>query len=57
MLLTNADQADDDGDNDRVTLMTIHGAKGLEFKNVYVVGLEEGLFPSQTRKTIAMRHR
>ncbi len=46
-LLTNADQADDDDDNDRVTLMTIHGAKGLEFKNVYVVGLEEGLFPSQ----------
>lgn len=46
-LLTNADQADDDEDTDRVTLMTIHGAKGLEFKNVYVVGLEEGLFPSQ----------
>ncbi len=46
-LLTNADQGDDDDDNDRVTLMTIHGAKGLEFKNVYVVGLEEGLFPSQ----------
>lgn len=46
-LLTNADEADDDGDTDRVTLMTIHGAKGLEFKNVYVVGLEEGLFPSQ----------
>lgn len=46
-LLTNADEADDDGDNDRITLMTIHGAKGLEFKNVYVVGLEEGLFPSQ----------
>ncbi len=46
-LLTNADQSDDDDDTDRVTLMTIHGAKGLEFKNVYVVGLEEGLFPSQ----------
>ncbi|AEI48914.1 ATP-dependent helicase [Runella slithyformis] len=45
-LLTNADESDD-GDTDRVTLMTIHGAKGLEFKNVYVVGLEEGLFPSQ----------
>ncbi|AYQ33960.1 ATP-dependent helicase [Runella sp. SP2] len=46
-LLTTADESDDDGDTDRVTLMTIHGAKGLEFKNVYVVGLEEGLFPSQ----------
>jgi DNA helicase II / ATP-dependent DNA helicase PcrA len=46
-LLTNADESDDDTDNDRVTLMTIHGSKGLEFKNVYVVGLEEGLFPSQ----------
>jgi DNA helicase-2/ATP-dependent DNA helicase PcrA len=45
-LLTNADQ-DDDGDNDKVTMMTIHGAKGLEFKNVFVVGLEENLFPSQ----------
>jgi DNA helicase II / ATP-dependent DNA helicase PcrA len=46
-LLTNADESDNDGDTDRVTLMTIHGAKGLEFRNVYVVGLEEGLFPSQ----------
>lgn len=46
-LLTTADETDDDGDTDRITLMTIHGAKGLEFKNVYVVGLEEGLFPSQ----------
>jgi DNA helicase-2/ATP-dependent DNA helicase PcrA len=46
-LLTSADEKDDDGDNDRVTLMTIHGAKGLEFKNVYVVGMEENLFPSQ----------
>ena len=46
-LLTNADEPDENDDNDRVTMMTIHGAKGLEFKNVYVVGLEEGLFPSQ----------
>jgi len=46
-LLTSGDEKDDDGDNDRVTLMTIHGAKGLEFKNVYVVGMEENLFPSQ----------
>ena len=46
-LLTNADEPDEDGDNDRVTIMTIHSAKGLEFKNVYVVGMEEDLFPSQ----------
>lgn len=46
-LLTNADEPDEDGDNDRVTLMTIHSAKGLEFKHVYVVGMEEDLFPSQ----------
>jgi DNA helicase-2/ATP-dependent DNA helicase PcrA len=46
-LLTNADQDDEDGDTNRVTLMTIHGSKGLEFKHVFVVGLEENLFPSQ----------
>ncbi len=46
-LLTNADEPDDDGDNDRITLMTIHSAKGLEFRNVYIVGMEEDLFPSQ----------
>ena len=33
-------------DNDRVTMMTIHSAKGLEFKNVFIVGVEENLFPS-----------
>ncbi len=46
-LLTTADDDDPDGDNDRVTMMTIHGAKGLEFNHVYVVGMEEDLFPSQ----------
>ncbi len=45
-LLTGVDQ-DNDEDRDKVTLMTIHMAKGLEFKHVYIVGLEEDLFPSQ----------
>jgi len=45
-LLTNDDRSDDK-DKDTVSLMTIHSAKGLEFKNVFVVGLEENLFPSQ----------
>ncbi len=45
-LLTDADN-DKDGDDDKVSLMTIHSSKGLEFKNVYIVGLEENLFPSQ----------
>ena len=45
-LLTDQD-TDKEGDTQKVTLMTIHSAKGLEFKNVFVVGLEENLFPSQ----------
>ncbi len=44
-LLTDADK--DDGNTDKVVMMTIHSSKGLEFKHVYVVGLEENLFPSQ----------
>ena len=44
-LLTDQD-SDKDGDDEKITLMTIHSAKGLEFKNVFVVGLEENLFPS-----------
>lgn len=45
-LLTDADEKDKDN-LDTVSLMTIHSAKGLEFPFVYVVGLEENLFPSQ----------
>ncbi len=44
-LLTDQDNEKDDN-NDHVTLMTIHSAKGLEFKNVFIVGVEENLFPS-----------
>ncbi len=36
-----------DGENDRISLMTLHGAKGLEFDTVFLPGWEEGLFPSQ----------
>ncbi len=45
-LITNLDE-DDEEDQDRVTLMTIHMAKGLEFNQVFIVGMEEDLFPSQ----------
>ena len=44
-LLTDQD-SDKDGDDEEITLMTVHSAKGLEFKNVFVVGTEENLFPS-----------
>ena len=43
-LLTDLDS--DDNETSRVTLMTIHSAKGLEFPTVFIVGLEENLFPS-----------
>lgn len=45
-LLTDSDE-DDKNDNNKVSLMTIHAAKGLEFPYVFIVGLEENLFPSQ----------
>ncbi len=46
MLMTDMDK-DDPEDSNKVTLMTVHSAKGLEYKYVYIVGMEENLFPSQ----------
>lgn len=43
-LYTEADR--DDNSDDRVTLMTVHSAKGLEYENVFVIGLDDGIFPS-----------
>jgi len=43
-LVTDMDSEDDD--NNKVTLMSVHAAKGLEFKSVFVTGMEENLFPS-----------
>lgn len=45
--LLTGDEKEEKEERDHVSLMTIHSAKGLEFRNVYVVGLEENLFPSQ----------
>ncbi len=45
-LLTDADQ-DKPEDRNHISLMTIHSSKGLEFPHIYIVGLEENLFPSQ----------
>lgn len=44
-LITDADERADDAD-ERITLMSVHAAKGLEFRSVFVTGLEEQLFPS-----------
>ena len=59
-LLTDADN-DDPNDNDRVSLMTIHSAKGLEFPYVHIVGMEEDLFPNlmsvQTRADLEEERR
>lgn len=49
-LLTNADNEKEE-DKNKVTLMTIHSAKGLEFPYVFIVGMEENLFPSQMSLT------
>ena len=48
-LLTDQDNDKDEQAN-KVTMMTVHAAKGLEFKNVFVVGMEEDLFPSMMAK-------
>ncbi|UKN03188.1 UvrD-helicase domain-containing protein [Paracrocinitomix mangrovi] len=45
-LLTDADEEKEE-DKDKITLMTIHASKGLEFPYVFIVGMEENLFPSQ----------
>ncbi|MFV0555223.1 MAG: ATP-dependent helicase [Mangrovibacterium sp.] len=47
-LLTDQDSEKEE-DREKVTLMTVHSSKGLEFKNVFVVGLEQNLFPSAPR--------
>ena len=49
-LLSDQD-TDKEGEHEKVTMMTIHASKGLEFKNVFVVGLEEDLFPSSMTKS------
>ena len=48
-LLSDQD-TDKDADTEKVTMMTIHASKGLEFKNVFIVGLEENLFPTSMSK-------
>lgn len=52
-LLTDQDN-DKDEDKEKVTLMTVHSSKGLEFKNVFIVGLEENLFPSGFSGTLTL---
>ena len=49
-LVSDLDARDDD-DGNHITLMTIHSAKGLEFSTVFIVGLEEDLFPNQCAKS------
>lgn len=47
-LLSNVDLVDEDDTNNKVALMTVHSAKGLEFPYVFVAGMEENLFPNQS---------
>lgn len=50
MLATDQDEKEDDN-QPKVTLMTVHAAKGLEFKHIYIVGVEEDLFPAAMSQT------
>ena len=45
-LVADVDKLEEDEEVEKVTLMTLHNSKGLEYKNIFMVGLEEGLFPS-----------
>ena len=49
MLLSNADT--DDGKDDKVSLMTVHCAKGLEYPTVFIAGMDKTLFPLEIEKT------
>lgn len=50
MLATDQDETDDDN-QPKVTLMTVHAAKGLEYKHIYIAGVEEDLFPAAMSQT------
>lgn len=50
-LLSDQDTSGEEDDENHITLMTVHSAKGLEFRTVFVVGLEEELFPNQCAQT------
>ena len=45
---------EDDGDTDKVTLITLHNTKGLEFKNVVITGMENGIFPREDKSLAEM---
>ncbi|HBJ77103.1 MAG TPA: ATP-dependent DNA helicase [Porphyromonadaceae bacterium] len=44
-LATDQDRTEEEEENNKITLMTVHAAKGLEFENIFVVGMQEDLFP------------
>ncbi|MBP5307002.1 MAG: exodeoxyribonuclease V subunit gamma [Paludibacteraceae bacterium] len=50
-LQTDQDQKEGDEESEKVTMMTVHAAKGLEFKHIFIVGMEEQLFPSELSQT------